>query len=235
MLASIHPIYTWSKDLIFAGKTERVVLLVEYRGEIEQETGRRRKPRTAARDIELSVWLEPHVSLTEAHGGRAIEAGGRMYRFELANLRAGQRKMLALELTHGSMPAGVHDAVWVQWKFKQPSGERLRELPIEKLSLESCHHTGVLVPSSPGYVDKHLELLKSDETRELALRLRLSGREEEAREELKRRADSLLLLAARTGDPKLLTEAESMYKQSEFPGNARALKKHEQSRTSGIL
>ncbi|NUU63506.1 hypothetical protein [Paenibacillus agri] len=215
MQASIQPIFTWSQEHIFAGGTRNIVLLVEWRGIVKEDQLRKRSHKIAARDIELRIWLEPHLNLTACHGCRAEAGEGRSLLLNLGNILCGQHKYLALEFSTSPMPAGKHDALWVQWLYKQPPGGRIRELPLQKLSLEYSRHTAVARDTVCFHVEKHLELLKIPNMLEEIALLKDKGQYIEAAEHLRRHADNLLLLAARSGDLSLLREAEALYKQSD--------------------
>ncbi|MFF2019327.1 hypothetical protein [Paenibacillus sp. NPDC058177] len=215
MQASIQPIFTWSQEHIFAGGTHNIVLLVEWRGIVKVDQLRKRSHKIAARDIELRIWLEPHLNLTACHGCRAEAGEGRSLLLNLGNILCGQHKYLALEFSTISMPAGKHDALWVQWLYKQPPGGRIRELPLQKLSLEYSRHTAVARDTVCFHVEKHLELLKIPIMLDEIALLKDKGQYIEAAERLRRHADNLLLLSARSGDLSLLREAEALYKQSD--------------------
>lgn len=216
MQASIQPDFTWSRDHIFASGAQNIVLLVEWRGAPSSEQGRKKSHKVAAREIELRLWVEPHISLTRLHGCRTVPGDDRSLLVPLGKILTGQRKYIALEFTLSQAPAGKHDAVWLQWQYKQPYGERICELPMEKLSLEYSHHTGVLQESCCFHVEKHLEILRTEEVLEGAERLTRMGKQMEAWEMVRRHADKLLLLAVRTGDRLLSREAENLYRKSEL-------------------
>ncbi|QWU17162.1 hypothetical protein SAMN04487895_113126 [Paenibacillus sophorae] len=215
MHASVQPAYTWSHDYIFSGKSQKAVLLIEWCGAAQPSTGGKKSQKLVARDIELRIWLEPYVSLNRVHGCRPAESGDRGLLFSLGAIRSGQRKYIALEFNLESLAAGRHEMLWLQWRYRQRPGERGRELPVQKLSLEYSRHTGYIDKASSFYVEKHVELLKVEKTIAEALLLYADGQQMLAREKLRRHADNLLLMAARSGDPVLLREAESLYIQCE--------------------
>ena len=215
MQASIQLDFTWSKEHIFAGGAQNIVLLVEWYGAPSIELGRKRNHKIAAREVELRLWLEPHIVLTRLYGCRTLSGDDRSLLLPLGKIQSGQRKYIALEFSVVPGPAGKYDAVWLQWHYKQPYGERICELPMQKLSLEYSHHTGVIKEATSFRVEKHLELLKVEEVLEEAALLRSMGKQREAGEMLRRHADSLLLLAIRTGDRQLTREAENLYRKSE--------------------
>ncbi|AKG33503.1 hypothetical protein [Paenibacillus durus] len=215
MQARIQPAYTWSHDYIFSGKSQKAVLLIEWRGAAQPGISRKKSQKLAARDIELHIWLEPHVSLTEVHGCRPAELGDQGLLLSLGAIRSGQSKYIALEFSLNSLAAGRHEMLWLQWRYRQRPGERGRELPVQKLSLEYSRHTGYIDAASSFYVEKRVELLKVEKTIAEALLLYSEGQQTLAREELRRHADNLLLMAVRSGDPDLLREAESLYIQCE--------------------
>jgi hypothetical protein len=216
MQACIQPAFTWSHNHIFAGGEQKVALLIEWRGVSPSETGRKRSHKVAARDIELRIWLEPHVLLTGQHGCRVETGDDHSCLLPLGTIHSGHRRYAALEFTLKAAPPGRHDVVWLQWLYKQPPGERIRELPVQKLSLEYTLHTGALQEKCCFHVEKHLELLMMDEIFEEAALLKRRGLHTEARDIVRRHADKLLLLAARSGDMQLLREAENMYRKNEL-------------------
>jgi len=216
MQASIQLDFTWSKEHIFAGGAQNIVLLVEWYGAPSTELGRKRNHKIAAREIELRLWLEPHIVLTKLYGCHTVGGDDRSLLLPLGKIQSGQRKYIALEFALKPGTAGKYDAVWLKGHYKQPYGERICELPMQKLSLEYSHHTEVLLENPSFRVEKHLELLKVEEILEEAELLRSIGRQKEAGETLRRKADSLLLLAIRTGDRQLTREAESLYRKSEM-------------------
>lgn len=144
MQASIQTLFTWSQDRILAGGAKKVVLLIEWKGVTQGEDFRKRSRKVAARDIELRVWLEGHVKATGCYGCTAEEGEGRSLLLKLGKIHAGQRRYIALEFMMGAMPAGIHEALWLQWQYKQPAVERIRELPLKKLGIEYSHHTELL-------------------------------------------------------------------------------------------
>ncbi|KGE19197.1 hypothetical protein [Paenibacillus wynnii] len=235
MQASIQPDFTWSKNHIFAGGAQNIVLLVEWRGAPSAELGSKKNHKTAAREIELRLWLEPHIVLTRMYGSRALDGGDdRSVLLPLGKIQTGQRKYIALEFALKPAHAGKHDVVWLHWQFKQPYGERICELPMQKLSLEYSHHTSVLQESCSFHVEKHLELLRTEEVLEEADLLRSKEKQGEARELVRRHADKLLLLAVRTGDRLLTREAESLYRRSELTPLPNQLAEDQDIRTECI-
>lgn len=217
MQASIQPVFTWSQEHIFAGGAQKIVLLVEWRGIVNIDQFRKRSHKIAARDIELKVWLEPHLNLTACHGCRAEAGDGRSLLLRLGNILYGQHRYIGLEFSSDAMPTGRHDALWVQWLYKQPPGGRMRELPLQKLTLEHSRHTAVAKNKDAVcfHVEKHLELLKIPETLFAVEQLSESGETEQAAEQIRRLGDKLLIMSARSGDLSLLKEAEGLYRQSE--------------------
>lgn len=213
MQASIQPVVTWSQKRIFAGAVQHLELLVEWSGSANHQDFRKKSRKVAARDIELRIWLESHMSLDGCHGCKAESGEGGSLLFKLGNIHSGSRKFIGLKLTTAGMPAGVHEALWMQWQYKQPPAERIRELPLNKLSLEYTHHTDNLHMTCCFHVEKHLELLKTAEAMEELAELRSREADPEAYERLRRQADKVLLLAARSGDMQLVKEAEVLYKQ----------------------
>ncbi|ASA26038.1 hypothetical protein [Paenibacillus donghaensis] len=213
MQASIQPVFTWSQERIFAGGARNIALLVEWKGITQNEPQRKQSRKVVAREIELRIWLESHVRLSGCHGCE-IEAGeGRSLLLKLGKIHAGQRKFIGFEFILSPMAVGKHDALWLQWQYKQPSVERIRELPVQKLGLEYTRHTDVLTVSHSFHVEKHLELLKTAKVLEEVMVLQSTGRQTCAYDKLRTQADQLLLLATRSGDMQLLKEAETLYKQ----------------------
>ncbi|ULO09927.1 hypothetical protein H1230_14845 [Paenibacillus sp. 19GGS1-52] len=214
MQESIQPQFTWSHERICAGGVKDVALLVEWKGIKTAEQCRKNSHKVAASEIELRIWFEPHVKLCKCHGCSIETREGQSVSFKLGKILSGQRKYIGLEFTMAAMPAGKHEAIWLQWQYKQPFGERIRELSVIKLGLEHTHHTSVLRDSSSFIVEKHMELLKTEEALEDAAELRKNGQILPAYEKLRRHADKLLLLATRSGDYLLFKEAEKLYEQN---------------------
>lgn len=216
MIESIHPVFTWSQNRIFAGGNRNVILLVEWKGSIPAEHSRPSSYKVVAREIELRVWLEPHVTFKRSYGCEFEVGEGRSLLLKLGKIKTGQRKFIALEFNISTTIAGRYEALSLQWKYKKPTVERVQELPVKVLELEYTHHTQVLSETCCFHVEKHLELLKTAETIEEATTLQNEGQHSQAHEKLCRHADKLLLLAVRSGDPLLLKEAEMLYKQIGF-------------------
>lgn len=213
MQASIQPIFTWSQDRIIAGGAKNIVLLVEWKGISQGEELRKKSRKVVAREIELRVWLESHVTVTGCYGCNAEEGEGRSLLLRLGKIHSGERKYIALEFTMTAMPAGIHEALWLQWQYRQPPVERIRELPLKKLGIEYSRHTDVLGTNCCFHVEKHLELLKTQLLVAEAESLRAGHYTQVPSDKLRRQADKLLLLAARSGDMQLMKEAELLYKQ----------------------
>lgn len=213
MQASIQPEFTWSRNRIYAGGAHHLILLVEWRGMVQQEDTRKKSRKVVARDIELRLWLEAHVSCRGCYGAAAeVEEGGPLV-LKLGRINAGQRRALALQVDMAPMPAGIHEAVWVQWQYKQPAIERVRELPLAKLGIEYTRHTETLSAAGNFYVERTLELLKTEQALREAEKSGFEGGGTESLDKLRRQADKLLLLAARSGDLQLAKEAESLYRR----------------------
>lgn len=213
MQANIQPLFTWSHDRIFAGTAQNVALLVEWKGVAQNEQFRKKNRKVVAREIELRIWLEAHVTLKECHGCIAEAGEGKSLLLRLGKIHAGGRKYIVLEFNMAAMPAGLHEALWLQWQYKQPPVERIRELALKKLSFEYTHHTDVLRAAGSFHVEKHLELLKTIKILEEAVALRSGHADHSEYERFRRQADKLLLLAARSGDMELVKEAEQLYRQ----------------------
>jgi transcriptional antiterminator Rof (Rho-off) len=198
-----------------AGGAQNIVLLVEWKGISQGEDFRKKSRKLVAREIELRVWLEGHVTVTGCYGCTAEEGEGRSLLLRLGKIHSGQHRYIALEFTLSAMPAGIHEALWLQWQYRQPPVERIRELPLKKLGIEYSHHTDVLGTGCCFHVEKHLELLKTEKLLAEAELLRTKQQIPAPSDKLRRQADKLLLLAARSGDMQLVKEAESLYKQLE--------------------
>lgn len=215
MQASIQPIFTWSRSRIFAGASRNLILLVEWKGLNQREEVRKKSRKLVAKEIELRIWLEAHLTFIGAYGCAAEAGEGRSLLLKLGKIHAGARKFICLEFKTEGMPAGIHEALWLQWQYKQPPVERIRELPLQKLGLEYTHHTDALTLENCFHVEKHLELLKMVKVLEEAPLSDIRRRDQVLEERLRRQADKLLLLAARSGDMQLVKEAEVLYKQLE--------------------
>ncbi|MEK3795804.1 hypothetical protein MKX42_29065 [Paenibacillus sp. FSL R7-0204] len=215
MQASIQTLFTWSQERILAGGAKKIVLLVEWKGAVQGEDFRKKSRKMVARDIELRVWLESHVKVTGCYGCSAEEGEGRSLLLKLGKIHSGQRRYIALEFMMAGMPAGIHEALWLQWQYKQPTVERIRELPLKKLGIEYSHRTDLLGASSCFHVAKHLALLQTEALIAEAQEARMKNKPEVPSEILRRQADQLLLMSARSGDMQLLREAEALYKRLE--------------------
>lgn len=119
MIESIQPKLTWSQDCIFAGGERSVVLLVEWRGNATGEQIRQKSHKVVAREIELRVWLEPHVTFKHSYGYEAEAGEGGSLIFKLGKIRALQRKFFGLEFIVSAPLAGKYEALWVQWSYKK--------------------------------------------------------------------------------------------------------------------
>ncbi|GGF83387.1 hypothetical protein GCM10010912_30640 [Paenibacillus albidus] len=216
MQASIQSIFTWSQNRIFAGGSPEIVLLVEWRGLSPADKQGKQSRKVVAREIELRIWLEPNVELVNVLGCKAEEEEGNSLLLRLGKIHSGQRRFAGLEFKISPMPAGRHNVLWLQWQYKQPPIERIRELPVQKLNLEYTHHTSVLRDSCNSHVEKHMALLETEELLKRAVAMRAAGQQMPAYEMICRHADKLLLLATRTGDLLMLKEAESLYKYNEL-------------------
>ncbi|WNS41266.1 hypothetical protein [Paenibacillus sp. MMS20-IR301] len=215
MQASIQPVFTWSQERILAGGAKNIVLLVEWKGAVNSEESRKKSRKVVAREIELRIWLEGHVTVTGCYGCAAEEGEGRSLLLKLGKIHSGQRRYIALEFTMSGMPAGLHEALWLQWQYRQSTVERIRELPLKKLGIEYSHHTDLIGSRPCFHVEKHLELLKTEELLAEMEAARTSRKQAIPCDKLRRQADKLLLLAARSGDMQLVKEAEALYKQLE--------------------
>jgi len=224
MIESIYPIFTWSQERVFAGGARNIVLLVEWKGNTPSEHSRPSNHKLVARDIELEVWLESHVTFKRSYGCVLEQKDDdRSLIFKLGKIKTGQHKFIALEFTISTITAGKYEALSLQWKYKKPNVERVCELPVKVLELEYTHYTGILADQCSFYVEKHLELLKTAEKVEEATALRTKGQYNQAREKISRHADKLLLLALRSGDLLLLREAEMLYKHIGFEHQLRSI------------
>lgn len=216
MIESIQPILTWSQDRIFAGGSRTIFLLVEWKGIPSEEHPRIKSYKVVAREIELRIWLEPHVTFKHCYGCDTEIGEDGVLLFKLGKIHAGHSNFIGLELSVSAPVTGKYEALWLQWQYKKPSVERIREFPLKMLELEYTHHTRNLGDSCCFHVEKHLELLRTAEVFKEATAMRIRGQHTQAYEQLSRHADKLLLLATRSGDISLLKEAETLYKRIEL-------------------
>ncbi|WP_310551968.1 hypothetical protein [Paenibacillus glufosinatiresistens] len=215
MQASIQPVYTWSHDALFSGRAGRLTLLIEINS-THPAPNAEEKHRTAAKGIELDVWLEPHVRLIDSIGGRCeTDENAPLLRYEFGSLQAGKQKQLAVELELEGMPAGDREAVWLQWRYRHPAGSRMRELPVHRLKVQHSVHTGVLSEPGSFYVEKQTELLRVRRLLEEFLSPDCLLPYDKRIEQIRRQGDRLLLMAVRSGDNTLLQEAEWLYRQGQ--------------------
>ncbi|MNY68831.1 hypothetical protein D3C86_2066590 [compost metagenome] len=73
----------------------------------------------------------------------------------------------------------------------------------------------MLGTDSSFHVEKHMELLRTVKVLEEAALLHTRNADPSLSEKVRRQADKLLLLAARSGDMQLVKEAEMLYRQLE--------------------
>lgn len=213
MMGNIEPTLTWSQDSIFAGKSHNIFLLIEWKGISSEIDPRIKSHKVVARDIELKIWLEPHVTFKRCYGCKTEVGTNGALVFKLGKISAGQRNFIGLELTISTLVTGKYEALWMQWQYKKPSVDRIREFPLKTLNLEYNYHTHNLGNTSCFHVEKHLEMLRTAEVVAEANALRTKGQYAQAYEQLCRHADKLLLLATRSEDITLLKEAETLYKR----------------------
>lgn len=215
MQSGIQDNFTWNRNYIFASGTNKAILLVEWFGGTLRQSRRRTSPKLIARDIQLHLWLEPHVSLVRIYGAKAMRGLNHSYVLSLGHLHDGVKQFLAIELAFQPQETGMHGVISAQWRYKEKNKERIKELPVKEIYMNYTYHMGFLQQPEDFHVTKHVKLLETPGVLKEAIRLFEYGDIEHGEWILRRKGDELLISAARNADGRLLAEADMLYQLSE--------------------
>lgn len=215
MQSGIQDNFTWNRNHIFARGTNKAILLVEWYGGTFRQARRRTLPKLIARDVHLHLWLEPHVSLVNIYGAKAMKGHNQSLILPLGHLHDGVKQFLAIELAFQPQSPGLHGVISAQWRFKEKNKERIKELPVKEVYMDYTYHMGHLQQPEDFHVNKHVKLLETPGVLKEAIRLFEYGDIEHGEWVLRRKGDELLISAARNADGRLLEEADMLYQLSE--------------------
>jgi hypothetical protein len=215
MPSGIQDQFTWNRNHIFASGMNKAILLVEWYGGTLRPARRRTSPKLIARDVELHLWLEPHVTLLRIYGAKARRGLNHSLIVPLGHLQDGVKQFFAIELALEPQSPGLHGVISAQWRYKERNKERIKELPVKELYMNYTYHMGLLRQPEDFYVHKHVKLLETPGVVKEAIRLFEFGDIEHGEWVLRRKGDELLISAARNADGRLLAEADMLYQLSE--------------------
>ncbi|WP_235439797.1 hypothetical protein [Paenibacillus sp. DMB20] len=208
--SGLYTDFTWSRNHVAASGTNQVYLLVEWRGMPGQPRNDNLGFRPVAGRIQLHLQLGAGVRLAKVYGCKAEMLNDRSFTFILGSLWQGMEKQIVLGFELTARPSGVYPVVTALWTYEDEREEQVVVSSITQ-SLQFSNHTAVLNKMMDKRVEKYLKLLQNPAVLENALRAFERGCYERGEEIIRRRADEMLLYAARLNDGDYLKEAELLY------------------------
>ncbi|HEY2494238.1 MAG TPA: hypothetical protein VGI33_15205 [Paenibacillus sp.] len=215
MKMGIEATYSWNHEHIFARGADKIYLLVQWYAGMLPTTRRRSTPKLLARDVELYLWLEPYIKIERIYGCEEMKGSQQLLIIPLGHLYNGIKQSLIIECTLLSQTAGMKHVLSAQWRYKEGNRGRAKQLSVEKININYTYDLGRIRSAGDINVEKHIKLLKTPTVVKEAIKLFDSGDVDQGEYILRRKGDELLLFAIHSGDPKLIEEAEMLYRLSE--------------------
>lgn len=210
MLSGLYTDFTWSRNHVAASGTNKVYLLVEWREMPGQPRNDNLSFRPVARGIQLHLQLGAGVRLAKIYGCKAEMLNDRNFTFILGSLWRGMEKQIVLGFELTARPSGVYPVVTALWTYEDERQEQVI-ISSSTQSLHFSNHTAVLSKRMDKRVEKYMNLLQNPAVLENALKAFERGYYERGEEMIRRRADEMLIYAARLNDSDYLREAELLY------------------------
>lgn len=204
-----HTQYTWSRNLVAARGTSQVYLLVEWRSG-GKTSGATPEAGAGGGQIYLRLRLGTGVRLTGVYGCRAGQLDESHCSFLVGSCQSGRTRQAVFRFEFSSRPSGLHQVILAEWTCIHETGEQILA-PGDVLSLQFSHHTSTAHKIMNFEVEKHLKFLQNPAILGHALRAFEKGFFIQGEELILRRADEMLLHAARQLDVEFLREAEMLY------------------------
>ncbi|WP_305024373.1 hypothetical protein [Paenibacillus lacisoli] len=206
--------YSWTKDALSTNSTEQIHLLVEWSYGAIRKRRRSVPAKAVGSDLQLELKLEEGIHLKKVGGCRTTlhvgEHGGPAIR--LGSLYAGCPKYAVFTFEVEPHATGRILAVSMEWSMRKPDQPLNTVVRADPLFLQFTTHLGLLQNAPNPRVEKYVKISDSPCLVKEAVKAFDQGDPAKGDFLLRRRADELLILAARSGDPDYLIESETIEK-----------------------
>lgn len=208
-MLQFHTQYRWSRNFVAARGMSQAYLLVEWR-DGGKTSGAIQKAASGGGRIYLRLRLGTGVRLTGFYGCRADRLEESHCSFLVGSCGSEVTRKAVLRFELSSRPSGLHQIILAEWTCIDENGEQILA-PGDVLSLQFSHHTSTAQEVMDPEVEKQLKFLQNPAILGKALRAYEKGFFLQGEELIQRRADEMLLHAARELDVEFLKEAEMLY------------------------
>ncbi|MDP4099002.1 hypothetical protein OIN60_19950 [Paenibacillus sp. P96] len=211
MNSTINVNYTWEKEAVLANGADQGHLLVEWSCGTISRRKVAVKPKLIGFDLQLRIIPESGVKVIHKNGPR-INTRKTDYEQETVlycgHMFNGQQKHAIFMFSFDKHVSGKQPVATMEWSWHKPLAEKRTVIRSERIYIQFTYHLGLLqLPADPR-VEKFVKLDESSFILKKALRAYEKGKRDEGSWKLRRHADELLLMAARTDDLEYLQEAE---------------------------
>ena len=202
--------FTWSTNRVAAGSANNVFLLMEWRSNAAVQHEAEVSALAASR-IQLHLQLASGSEISGLYGCRGEVLNDRDYTLFIGSLCKHMEKRAVIGLRLEARSSGKYPVATGLCTYTDFSGNQVI-LPSKTVTMDFSNHTSVLRPQLDKRVIKYLKMLQAPRDLEQGLQLYEEGYTDLGEQKIRRRADELLLLAARMGDTELLDEADMLYR-----------------------
>lgn len=211
MNSTINVNYTWDREAVLAKGADQVHLLVEWGCGAIPKRKAAVKPKLVGFDLQLRIIPENGVRVIHKSGPQ-IKLKKADYEqetvFHCGHLFNGKLRHAIFVFSFDKHNSGKQPVATMEWSWHKPLAEKRVVVRSERIYIQFTYHMGLLrLPADPR-VEKFVRLDESSYVLKKALRFYEKGKKDDGSWMLRRYADMLLLMAARTGDLDYLHEAE---------------------------
>ncbi|MFM9276489.1 hypothetical protein [Paenibacillus jiagnxiensis] len=211
MNSTINVNYTWDREAVLAKGADQVHLLVEWGCGAIPKRKSVVKPKLVGFDLQLRIIPESGVRVIHKSGPKINpkQAGYEQETvFHCGHMFNGKHKHAIFLFFFDKHNSGKQPVATLEWSWHKPLTGKRVVVRSERIYIQFTYHLGLLrLPADPR-VEKFMKLSESSYVLKKTLRFYEKGKRDEGSWMLRRRADMLLLMAARTGDLDYLHEAE---------------------------
>lgn len=203
--------YTWEREAVLAKGTDRVHLLVEWGcGSVHRDKAAS-QPHLIGYDLQLRIIPASGVRVIHMRGPKVnLKQDGNEQEnvFRCGHLFNGKPRHAIFTFSFDKHDSGKKSVAMMEWSWHTSLTEKRTIVRTESIDIQFTYHLGLLQDPVNPRVVKVMSLDESSGLLKKILRFYDKGKRDEASWMLRRRAEILLLMAARTGDPDYLYEAE---------------------------
>ncbi|GIO92832.1 MULTISPECIES: hypothetical protein [Paenibacillus] len=213
--SGLYSDFLWSHNQVSASGCNQVFLLIEWRGGVlGPKLPAKGSKQLLADQVQLHLQLGERVQLGRMYGCEGEMLNDRNLSLSLGTLSEGKVRRLVLDLSVGPRPSGVYPIVTMLWTYLDVIKQKMVLQPSRTIPLQFSNSTALIKRGADHRVEKALKLLQNPMIVEQARQEMQRGKLAEGEAIILRRADEMLLYAARLEDADYLKEAEALYRLS---------------------